>query len=211
MLEADFTEAYIQVDNLCEQGRDDKDKQEVEKPLIELVAFGDLGNHSSTQALSGNDAQPSNEGTNTQVDEHAPLSVPWACPQGDENAADDNDPCVRQEARCNDIVLHLLDVGDRALFGGVEDNDHTTDDAHETADLPDQTQAFLQEDGRENGGDNHGQSTEWCDQDGVSKSVRNKIANFADNHQTHSEPPPSVFQIAIAFTGLFMILLVCLE
>lgn len=150
--------------------------------MVELVALVDLSQHSSTQTLSRNDAQAANEGADAQVDEHALLSVAGTTPEGNENAAKDNDTGVGEEARRNDIMLHLLNIGNGTLLWSIQHDNDAANDTQEATNFSNKTQALLQKDGRENGSDDDGQSAEWCYQDGIGEGVGDKIADLSNDH-----------------------------
>lgn len=150
---------HIQVDDLGQERADDEDKQDVSEPLIELSLSADLGDDGSTQTLGSDNTQTSDERTDGQIDHHALLAVSRTDVPGDNGRADDDDAGVGEEAGGNDIVLHVLDVGDCALLGGVESDNHTAQDAEEAGHPADEAQPFLQEDPAEDCSDHDSQGT----------------------------------------------------
>lgn len=92
-------------------------------------------------------AEASDQTANAQVDKHALLAVSGAYPEGDKDAADDDDPSVGEEAGSNDKMLHLLYVGNCTLVRCVQNNDDRPNDAHEAAHFADKAESLLQKDG----------------------------------------------------------------
>ena len=164
-----------------------------------------LSNNCASQPLSGNDTKSTDHAAYTQVDEHALLSVSWTHPKSSKCRGSDDDSSITQEARRDDKVLHRLDVSNRALLWSVEDDDHTANDAIETANFPDKAEPLFEKDGRENRRNNHTQSAQRRDQDRINKSIGNKVAYFAHDHQCHAAPPPRIFEVAVAFSRLFVV------
>lgn len=205
--------AYIKINDFGEQGGYHEYKQNVEKPLLELrtVIATNLGNDGSTETLGGDDTEASNHTADRDVDHHALLSVLGAQPEGDYGGGDDDHAGVAEKAGGYDELLHVLDVGDGRLFGGIDDDDDGADDAVEAADLTHKTQAFLQENGRQDGAHDDGESAHGGDEDGVDEGVCDEVADLADNHERHSGPPPDIFEVSISLAGLFVVFCVCAE
>lgn len=197
---------YIQVDNLRQQRPDNKDEQDVEKPLRELGLAIDLSNDSSPKTLSRNDAQPANRAANAEVDEHALLAIARAHPQRSNERPDDDHTPVGEKSRRHDKVLHFLDIGDGRLLRGIHGDDHRPDDTRETADLAHEAEPLLQKDSRQNRRDHHRERAQRRHQDRIDKGVRNEIADFADDHQCHAGPPPHVLQVPVSFARFLIIL-----
>lgn len=59
-------------------------------------------------------------------------------------------------------MFHVLDGRDGRLRGGIHGDDDGADDAIETAYFAHETQAFLEEDSRKDGGDDNGKGTKGC-------------------------------------------------
>ena len=204
---------YVEIDNLSQEGGNDKDEQNIEKPLLELIGIGarDLSNNCRTETLGCNDTQPSNETANGNINKHALLAVPRANPERGECRAEDDNPRIRQEAWCNDIFLHLLDIGSSTLLGGIDGNDYGANNTLEAADLAHKAQSLFQENCTQNGSNDNTQRTKRSDEDGVDESVCDKVAYLAHNHGRHAEPPPGVLEVTISFTRNFIVFLIGLE
>ena len=141
--------AYIEVYNLGEQRNDDKHQQNVEKPLLELASVFArcLSHNSCTETLCRNDTQSSNQTANRDVHHHRLLAVLGAKIERNEHAGNDHNARVAEKARRNDPLLHVLYPCDRGLLGSIDGNNDRSDDAVETADFSNKTEALLEEDG----------------------------------------------------------------
>ena len=200
--------------------------------MLELVDWSSLtnsSNNSSTKALSGNDTESSYKTANGKIDKHALIAVAGASPQSSENTSKNDNSGICQEARCDDKMLHLLNIGSGRLLGSVQSDDDSTNHTLKTTDLANETETFLEEDGRQYCSNDDTESTKRSDQDGVDKSVGHKIADFTVrgsalspcvsstgrilpyNHQDHSSPPPTILEVTIALASSLVVFLVCLE
>ena len=126
-----------------------------------------MGDDRGSEPLGGDDGEASDETADCKVHEHALLPVPGADPKCHEEAADDDDASVGQEAGCDDEAAHVLDGTNGRLSRCVHDDDDGADDAQEAAGFADETQPFLEEDGGEDGGNDDGQGAQGGDQDGI--------------------------------------------
>lgn len=199
---------HVEVYNLSHKSREDKYEQDVEEPLVELRRAPNLRDDRSPKTLRGDDAQAPDQATDGQVHEHRLLPVARASPQSYEDAADDDHASIAKETRSDNEVLHLLDGGRGGFGRGIHHDDHGPYDAQEAADLPDETEALLEEDSGEDGGDHHGQGAQRRDQYGVDEGVCDKVADLAEDHEGHAGPPHGVLEVAIALAGSLVILLV---
>ena len=202
---------YIQINNLRQKRRNDKNKQHVKKPLRKLRLPINLRQHRRSQPLRSNNTQTANQTTNGQIDQHALLAPLGRHEEMHAYASHKDDAGIREKTRRDHVVLHFLDIAHGGLLGGVDHDDNGADDAGEAADFAHETQSFLQEDCAQDCRDDYGECAEGCDEDGVRESVCDKIADFADDHQRHARPPPGIFQVSVALAGDFLVFLVGFE
>jgi hypothetical protein len=146
---------YVEVDDLGEQSDDDEHQKNVEKPLLELAAVlsRGLGDDSSTETLGCNDTQSSDQTADGDVHHHRLLTVLGTEPECNDNTCNDDDACIAEKAGRNDPLLHVLDARNRRLFGCIYCDNNRADDAIETSNFSDKTQALLQENGGQYGAD----------------------------------------------------------
>lgn len=202
---------HVEVNDLRQERANNKDKQDVEEPVVKLRLAADGRHDGGTQTLCGDDAEPTDPAANGDVDEHIFLAVLGRDEEGRQGSTDKNDTCVAQETGLYDIMLHLLDIGDRRLLGRIHDDDDGANDAQKTSDLADHTQALFQEDGRADGANDDGQGAQGGDEDGVGEGVGDKVEDFAEDHQDHAGPPKGIFQVAITLASGFIVFFVGLE
>lgn len=202
---------HIQIDDFGQQRANDKHQQHIGEPLVELRLAIDLSNDGTSQTLGSNDTQPSDQRANGNVNHHALLPPPWCHVPCDSHASENDDSGKGEEARGNDIVLHVLDIAHRTLLGSIQGNDHTANDTQEAAHPSHEAQPFLQDPPTEDGRDHDGESTQRRDEDGIDEHVGRKVANLTHNHQSHPKPPPEILQVSIPFARLFIVFLVGLE
>ena len=148
---------HVQVYNLRNQSCYHKNKENVEEPLVELRRATNLCDNGRAQALRRYNGEAADETADGQIHQHALLAISGPNPKRHEGAPEDDDARVRQEARRDNITLHLLDVGDTRLLGSIQDDDDGPDDADEAADLADKGEPFLEEDGGQDGRDDDGE------------------------------------------------------
>lgn len=113
---------HVKIDNLSQQRSNDENEQNPEEPLLELVDWGSLansGNNGSTKTLSRNDTQSADKAADGEIDKHALVAVAGTSPKSSKGTAYKDNSGVRQEARCDDKVLHLLNIGSRRLLGSI--------------------------------------------------------------------------------------------
>lgn len=139
---------YVEIDNLRQQRRNNKNEQDVKKPLRELRFAIDLGDDSRAQTLGSNNTQSTNHAADTDVDKHALLAIARAHPECSNQRPHDDDTRVSQKARRNDEMLHFLDIADRGLLRCIHGDHDRPDDTRETADLAHEAKSFFQEDRR---------------------------------------------------------------
>ena len=90
-------------------------------------------------------------------------------------------------------------------------NYNGSNDAIEASNFADETESFLQENGRQDGGNDDRQRSKRRNQNSIDKGIGDKVADLSDNHQRHPRPPVSVLEISIAFTRLFVVFCIGLE
>lgn len=156
---------YIKKDNFSQQSADDKNKQHVEEPVLELAPRGTLylGNDGGTKTLCRDNAESSDPAANRDVHQHIFLAPSWAGIESGNDRAHDDHTGVAEKPWCDHVMLHLLDVGDGRLRRGIHYNYHRTDNAEKAGNLSYHTQALLQKDGGQHRGDNDGQRTKRGD------------------------------------------------
>lgn len=172
---------YIEVDDLGQERTDDKNKQDPEKPLLELIdvcGMTNSCNNSSTQALRGNNTESSYQTADGEINKHAFVAITGTSPESSKNASDDYHAGVDQESWSDYIVLHLLDIGGGGLLGGIQGNDDGANDTLKAADLSYEAQTLFEKDGRQYRSDDNTQGTKWSDQDSINEGICNKIADF---------------------------------
>jgi hypothetical protein len=170
-----------------------------------------LGGDGSADALDAHDAQSANETAYSYVDEHGLLPPLGSCPESGNGTPNNNNARINEEAWGNDQMLHIVNVVDCGLYRRICSNNNGADDALEASDLSDEAETLFQEDGGEDGADDDGQGSEGSNQDCVCEEVCGKVADFAENHEGHSTPPPGIFEISIALARLFVVLCVRLQ
>lgn len=156
--------------------------------------------------MGANHAETADQTADRQIDEHTFLPIPRRHPDCGEDGAQYDDAGVGEETGLDDVVLHLLDVGDSRLLRRIKGDDDGADDADEAADLADEGEAFLEEDGGQDGRDDDAQRPQRGNEDRISERVGNKIADLAQNHKRHARPPPGVLEVAVSFTRLLVVL-----
>ncbi|KAM5494631.1 hypothetical protein McanMca71_006308 [Microsporum canis] len=197
---------YVEVYNLREEGANDEDEKDPEKPLFELRGAHDLGNDGGSEPLGGHNAESTGETADGEVDEHALLAVPGTSPDGKKGGDDNDDAGKGEKARREAVALHVLDIGHRRLRGSVHGDDDGPDETVDAADFPHEAEALLEEDGGEDGGDDDGERAQGSDEDGIDKGVGDEVAELAQDHQGHASPPVDVLEVAISLAGLFVVL-----
>jgi len=113
---------HIEIDDFGQESTNDKNEQDPEKPLLELVDRSSLANgsnDSSTKTLGRNNAQAANETANGEIDKHALVAVAGTSPKSSKGTAYNDHSSVRQEPWCDDKMLHLLDIGGGRLFRSI--------------------------------------------------------------------------------------------
>lgn len=206
-----MTKTHVEEDDFGKQGAHNENEQHPQEPLLVFRLPAGPCNNGGAQALGRHDTQASNPAADGDVDQHILLTIFGSDEEGDYDGPDNDDTRVGQEARRDDVFLHLFDVGDGRFLRCVHDDDDRPHDAEKTRHFADQAESLLEKDGRQDGGDDDGERTEWCDQDSIGEGVCDKVADLADNHESHARPPVGVLEVAIAFASSFVVLCVCLE
>lgn len=124
--------------------------------------------------------------------------------EDEDEGRDDDDGAVDQEARREEELLELFDGGHGLLFRTVERDHGGADDAQEAADLAEEGERLFEEDGGQDGADDHregpcawrlsqqaigrqaemregAEPTQRSDENGVGKSVGDKVANLSQD------------------------------
>lgn len=102
-------------------------------------------------------------------------------------------------------MLHSLNITDGGLFGGIQRDDCRSNNTIETTYLADKAEPFFQEDCRQYRSHDDGQGSHGSNEDRIDETVGDEIAGFANNHQSHAEPPPKILQVSIALAGLLIV------
>ena len=113
---------HIEINDFSQESTNDENKQDPEKPLLELInrcSLANRSNDSSTQTLGRNNAQSANETANGEIDKHALVAIAGTSPKSSKGTAYNDHSSVRQEPWCDDKMLHLLDIGGGRLFRSI--------------------------------------------------------------------------------------------
>ena len=161
--------------------------------------------------MGRDDAESASPTADRDVREHVLVAVLWAQPESRDCDTDNDAAGICKKRRSYDEALHLLNIGYSRFGRGVKDNDNGSKDTQEARNLADETEPFLEENGRENRGDDDRQSAKGSDQNGIGKDHGAKVANLAKNHESHASPPVEVFQVAVTLSSDFVVLLVGFE
>lgn len=108
-------------------------------------------------------------------------------------------------------MLHILDIAHRRLLRGIQSDNHRPKDARETAHLAHKTESLLQKDSRQDSGDDDRQRAQRSHQDRIDKGVSDEVANLADDHERHAQPPPEIFEIPVPLARFLVVFDVGLE
>lgn len=88
--------SYVQINDLSKEGDDNKDKQDIEEPLFELVGVCAryLSDNGGSETLCGDNTQTSDETADANVDEHGLLSPARSHPESSKGSGENDDACV---------------------------------------------------------------------------------------------------------------------
>jgi hypothetical protein len=143
----------VQVDDLGKQSGNDKDEQDIKEPLCKLFLrlSSNGGNNGGTETLGRDNAKTANQTTDGKVYQHRLFAVLGSQVPGDDNTGDDDDTGIAEEARRDDQMLHVANVGNGGLSRRIYDNNDGPNNAIETADLADKAQSLFEKYGGQDG------------------------------------------------------------
>lgn len=199
---------HVEVNNLGQERSNNENQQHIQKPLVELRLSSRLGDDGGSQALRRHNAQSADPTADGNVHHHILGTILWPQPKCDNSAADDNDARIAQKQRMYDEALHVLDVLNSRCLWCIHDDDNRPNDTQKTSNLADHAQALLQENGRQDGGDDDRQGSQRGDQNGIGEGVRSEIESLAQDHQDHARPPVKVLEIPISLASHLVVLFV---
>jgi hypothetical protein len=101
--------------------------------------------------LGRDNAKTANQTTDGKVYQHRLFAVLGSQVPGDDNTGDDDDTGIAEEARRDDQMLHVANVGNGGLSRRIYDNNDGPNNAIETADLADKAQSLFEEYGGQDG------------------------------------------------------------
>jgi len=116
--------------------------------LVDWCSLANSSNNSSTKTLCRNDTESSYKTANGEVDKHALVAVAGTSPQSSKDTPNNDNSGVCQEARCDDKMLHLLNIGSRRLLGSIQSNDDGANHTLKAPNLTNKTETLLEEDCR---------------------------------------------------------------
>jgi len=85
-----LTVTHVEIDDFSQESTNDENKQDPEKPLLELVdrcSLANSRNDSSTKTLSRNNAQSANEAADGEIDKHALVAIAGTSPKSSKGTA----------------------------------------------------------------------------------------------------------------------------
>lgn len=171
----------------------------------------DLGQYRRTKSLCCYHTQTPNQAADAQVYQHTFLAVPRSRPESNHRSSYNQNTSIGEESRRYDEALHLLDGRNGALLRRIEDNDDATDDTVEASDLSNEAQPLLKKYSTEYRRDDNRQRAQRCYQYSIREAVGHEIADFANDHECHARPPPSILEISIAFTSFLVVFFIRLQ